>query len=445
MPELPEVETIKRGLEPLILNKVIREVKVDETTRKAFQGDEGDVVDAKVVGLRRRGKALLVDLSNGYTMLIHLRMTGQLIWRDDLFSLRTTSSDSPVRGYRISNTAPLRASNLPSISSEITASSSTEHGSFRDSKSSRSSSKNTASPSEITSSGTMSSKGESDLHISSKNIASLSGVEDEEMEECRDEVQDEYDEMMAHQFAAGHPSKNFMAELPNGQTRVTFVFDDGTLYFNDQRKFGFVKVISTTEVEKEKFIAELAKEPWEMSAQELFSQCQRHKNSPIKAVLLDQKVIAGLGNIYADESLFYASVHPAKRAGELTERQVERILEGAKNVMLASIDSGGSTMATYVKPDGSTGSYLENFAQVFRREGKRCLRCGEIIQKCRVAGRGTHYCPCCQEVPECFTEGKDGGNGADFENKKGKNRGKLKNSGRDNPSKKVAARGVRKA
>lgn len=312
MPELPEVETIKRGLEPLILKKKIVEVSVDPTTKKAFQGDEVNIVDATVTGLRRRGKALLIDLDSGYTMMIHLRMTGQLIWR------------------------------------------------------------------------------------------SANDGED---------------------FAAGHPSKNFTSELPNSQTRVTFVFEEGTLYFNDQRKFGFVKVIPTSEVEQEKFIAELAKEPWEMSTQELFRQCRRHGKAPIKAVLLDQKVIAGLGNIYADESLFYASVHPATRAGDLTERQVELILEGARSVMLASIDSGGSTMATYVKPDGSTGSYLENFAQVFRREGNPCIRCGEIIQKTRVAGRGTHFCPACQQIPPDGDKSATG----------------------DNPSKKMAARGAKKA
>ena len=288
MPELPEVETIRRGLEPLILKKKIVQVDVDTQTRKAFQGDEKDVVDTIVVGLRRRGKALLIDLSNGMTMMIHLRMTGQLIWR---------------------------------------------------------------------------------------------GIDERD------------------NFAAGHPSKNFMAELPNSQTRVSFVFEEGALYFNDQRKFGFVKVLSTEKVEEEKFIRELAKEPWEMTTKELFERCQRHAKAPIKAVLLDQKVIAGLGNIYADESLFYASVHPAKKAGELTEEQVALILEGAISVMMESIDSGGSTMATYVKPDGSTGSYLENFAKVFRREGRDCVRCGETILKTRVAGRGTHYCPKCQKKP----------------------------------------------
>lgn len=289
MPELPEVETIRRGLEPLILKKKIVQVDVDAQTRKAFQGDEKDVVDAIVVGLRRRGKALLVDLDNGMTMMVHLRMTGQLIWRGE----------------------------------------------------------------------------------------------------------DERDN-----FAAGHPSKNFMAELPNSQTRVSFVFEEGVLYFNDQRKFGFVKVLSTEKVEEEKFIRELAKEPWEMMPKELFERCQRHAKAPIKAVLLDQKVIAGLGNIYADESLFYAGVHPARKAGELTEEQVALILEGARSVMMESIDSGGSTMATYVKPDGTTGSYLESFAKVFRREGRDCVRCGETILKTRVAGRGTHYCPKCQKAPE---------------------------------------------
>ena len=293
MPELPEVETIKRGLEPLILKKKIVQVEVDPQTRKAFIGDEADVVDATVIGLRRRGKALLIDLDNGHTMMIHLRMTGQLIWR---------------------------------------------------------------------------------------------GENEED------------------NFAAGHPSKNFTDVLPNKQTRVSFVFEDGALYFNDQRKFGFVKVLPTEEVEQDKFIAELAKEPWEMSVQEFYTKCQKHGKSPIKAVLLDQKIIAGLGNIYADESLFYASVHPETRAGDLTETQIALILEGAQSVMMASIDSGGSTMATYVKPDGSTGNYLENFAQVFRREGKPCLRCGAIIEKSRVAGRGTHTCPNCQKPPKGFVK-----------------------------------------
>jgi len=330
MPELPEVETVRRGLMPFILSKKI--VQTLPEPGKCFQGEVKNVDGAVVTDIRRRGKALLIDLDNGYTLMIHLRMTGQLIWRD-LSLERVTALSSPVRGGSTSSTASLRASNSPGTSSPLTSS-------------------------------------------------------------C-----EAYDELMKHQFAAGHPSKNFTDELPNKQTRVIFEFTEGKLFFNDQRKFGFVKVMPTAEVEEDKFIAELAKEPWEMRPGELFEKCQRHGKSPIKAVLLNQKIIAGLGNIYADESLFYAGVHPACRAGNLSEMQVAKILEGACRVMTAAIDSGGSTMATYIRPDGTTGDYLEMFAQVFRREGKACPRCGAVIEKIRCAGRGTHICPRCQKMP----------------------------------------------
>ena len=303
MPELPEVETVRRGLKPFILNKKI--IQVLPEPGKGFIGRVEDVNGATVIDIRRRGKALLIDLDNQKTLMIHLRMTGQLIWRG--------------------------------------------------------------------------------------NGAKVGQVDD------------------AEQFAAGHPSKNFTAELPNSQTRVTFSFAEGKLFFNDQRKFGFVKVVPTDEVEQDKFISELAKEPWEMTADELYKCCMRHGRAPIKAVLLNQKLIAGLGNIYADESLFYASVHPATLAGALTETEVAKILEGACKIMAAAIDSGGSTMATYVRPDGTTGDYLEKFAQVFRREGQACHRCGATIEKSRVAGRGTHTCPKCQplkKMPVSATEGR---------------------------------------
>ena len=282
MPELPEVETIKRGLTKFILNKKIVQVEVFEG-KSVKNGELTSVVGATIIGLRRFGKALVIDLDNGISLMVHLRMTGQLIWR---------------------------------------------------------------------------------------------GKEN---------------------YAAGHPSENFMAELPNKQTRVLLKFEDGVLYFNDQRKFGFFKILETSEVEEDEFIKKLAKEPWKMEVKELYDKCQRHAKAPIKAVLLDQTIICGLGNIYADEALFFAKVHPATKAGTLSEKQVALILEGAREVMQASIDSGGSTMATYVKADGTRGDYLEKFAKVFRRDGKPCPRCGTIIEKIRVAGRGTHVCPECQK------------------------------------------------
>ncbi len=399
MPELPEVETVRRGLGKFILNKKI--VQVRPEPGKGFYGEVKNVNGATVVGLRRKGKALIVDLSNGWSMMVHLRMTGQLIWRGSL-SGRTSSLSSPVRGSRALSPAPLRASSSPRISSQLTSppgdqEASTKLTSPQDDQ--RISSQLTSPQgNQETNAEVNSARGEGE------DAAELTSVESDRntgsgVNSVRDALAliNADDEDAAHaSFAAGHPSKNFTAELPNGQTRVIFEFEDGNLFFNDQRKFGFVKVLPTEEVELDKFIMELGKEPWEMTAEELFEKCQRHGRAPIKAVLLNQKLIAGLGNIYADESLFYAGVYPAEKAGDLSLEQVGKLLEGARTTMEAAIDSGGSTMATYVRPDGTTGNYLENFAQVFRRDGKKCRRCGEVILKMRCAGRGTHYCPKCQ-------------------------------------------------
>ena len=281
MPELPEVETIRRGLESFIKDAKITKVKI--LCEKSFVGPKELIENQKLKTIRRKGKALLLDLENGITMMIHLRMTGQLIFRGD------------------------------------------------------------------------------------------------------------------ESFAGGHPTDSFFNELPDKQTRVEFELDNGKLFFNDQRKFGFVKILETVEVENDKFIKSLAKEPWEMGVAEFKGNLMRHKSQPIKATILDQKVIAGIGNIYADEALFFAKIHPKRETGSLSDNEIEQLLEGAKTTMQASIDSGGSTMKTYVKADGTKGDYLRLFAKVFRREGEPCKNCGTEIVKIRVAGRGTHICPNCQK------------------------------------------------
>lgn len=278
MPELPEVETIRRGLSKFIVKDQIKNTKI--LCEKSFIGKPQT---ATIKDIRRFGKALIIDLDNNSSLMIHLRMTGQLIY------------DGKER------------------------------------------------------------------------------------------------------YAAGHPSENFVDKLPNKQTRVIFELQNGTLYFNDQRKFGFIKVLKTKEVENDPFIKKLAKEPWQMAPEELYKKLQKHKTSPIKATILDQTIIAGLGNIYADEALFKTKIHPKTKSGELTKKQAKDLIDAAKYVMEKSIESGGSTLKDYKKADGTKGDYLDKFAQVFNRTGQECPRCSTIIEKIRVAGRGTHICPNCQK------------------------------------------------
>ena len=278
MPELPEVETIRRGLSKFIIKDKIKSTKI--LCEKSFIGTPQT---ATITNLRRFGKALIIDLDNGKSLMIHLRMTGQLIY------------DGKER------------------------------------------------------------------------------------------------------YAAGHPSENFVDQLPNKQTRVIFELENGTLYFNDQRKFGFVKVLETRGVENDPFIKKLAPEPWDITPEDFYSKLQKHKNSPIKAIILDQTIICGLGNIYADESLFMSKIHPARKAGAITKKEAAALIGMASKVMNTAIDSGGSTMKDYVKADGTRGDYLDKFAQVFNRTGEKCPVCGATIEKIKVAGRGTHICPHCQK------------------------------------------------
>ena len=180
-------------------------------------------------------------------------------------------------------------------------------------------------------------------------------------------------------------------------TRIYFEFTDGThLYFNDQRKFGFIKALDELGLAEDEFLKRLAPEPWDMSEEEFWQRLQRHQNSIIKAVILDQHVIAGVGNIYADEGCYLAGLYPGTRVKAISRETADELLHGLREVMQRSIDSGGSTMKDYVRADGTRGSYLEKFAQVFRRDGEACRKCGSEILKTRVAGRGTHYCPKCQ-------------------------------------------------
>lgn len=290
MPELPEVETIRAGLARLLPG--LQVVRADFDWPKSFPNAPADVrrflVGAKVIAVKRRAKALMIDLSTDYSLVIHLKMTGQLVFRG---------------------------------------------------------------PHE--------------------------------------------------RFGAGHPSDSLIGDLPDKSTRVTVGFDDGSrLFFNDQRKFGWMRLVPTPEIMELAFFKKLGPEPLngDFDAGVLESRAGRRRNSGIKAVLLDQTVLAGVGNIYADEALWGAKIHPATPTGKLTRRQFQKLYEELVYVLKLSIEKGGSTDRNYVDADGKKGSYL-SFARVFRREGLPCPRCGTTILKTKLAGRGTHFCPFCQRPP----------------------------------------------
>lgn len=286
MPELPEVETVRIGLQKLLPGRVVASVQYDWA--KSFPNTQQDIdqflIGAKVTGVRRRAKVLLIDLSTSYTLVGHLKMTGQLVF------------------------------------------------------------------------------------------------------------------MGEQRFGAGHPNDSLVGALPDRSTRVTIAFDDNSrLFFNDQRKFGWMRLLPTNEVQYTDFFKKVGPEPLEadFTSTVLYERLQRRKNTSIKAALLDQTVLAGVGNIYADESLWGAKIHPATLVKQLSEEQINALYKELIFVLKLAIEKGGSTDRHYVDAEGKKGSYL-SFARVFRREGQACPRCGATIEKSKVAGRGTHTCPMCQ-------------------------------------------------
>ena len=199
-------------------------------------------------------------------------------------------------------------------------------------------------------------------------------------------------------FGAGHPSHSLVGDLPDKSTRVTLAFEDGSkLFFNDQRKFGWMRLLPTPEVEQLDFFQKVGPEPLaaDFTPEQFIKRLQRRKKSGIKAVLLDQTVVAGIGNIYADESLWSAKIHPEQKVQDIPDSKLAKLYEALRTVLKLSIEKGGSTDRNYVDAAGKRGSYL-TFANVFRREGQPCARCGTTIIKTKVAGRGTHICTHCQ-------------------------------------------------
>lgn len=286
MPELPEVETIRRDLSGRLKGKRIarfdvRRPKLLKSPRTLF---ESKVVGARITSVKRRAKVLVVELSTDYAMLIHLKMTGQLVYR--------------------------------SVSGRLNT--------------------------------------------------------------------------------GGHPIAG-VSDVPNKYTYITFKFSDGSaLYFNDVRMFGYVRLAPTHELLQ--LFSHVGPEPLSRSftAGVLTERMLRHGRTSVKAALLDQTVVAGIGNIYADESLYVAGVRPGRRVGRLTRSDFGSLYRAVRAVLARAVEARGTSFDSYRDGLGRKGTYWEN-RMVYGRAGEKCRRCGAVLKRTIVAQRGTTYCPRCQK------------------------------------------------
>ncbi|OAB43269.1 DNA-formamidopyrimidine glycosylase [Paenibacillus glacialis] len=180
-------------------------------------------------------------------------------------------------------------------------------------------------------------------------------------------------------------------------THVVFHFNDGTeLRYKDVRQFGTMHLFATGEDLVSLPLSKLGLEPLDESfTLEQFKKILTGKKTKIKSVLLNQAYVVGIGNIYVDESLFKAGIHPEVTAGSLNESQLERLHTSIINILLESIEAGGSSIKSYVNGQGEMGMFQQQLL-VYGRENKPCVNCGSIIEKTVVGGRGTHFCPTCQ-------------------------------------------------
>ncbi len=195
----------------------------------------------------------------------------------------------------------------------------------------------------------------------------------------------------------GHPTEDFLGPLPSTHTRVIFKMNRGTLYFNDQRMFGWVITGKTEEINNLKFIKSLGPEPFDVD-EERFVKIFEKVKKPIKLALMDQEKISGVGNIYANDACWEAKVDPRRPANSLTAKQYRELFEGVKKVLREGIKYGGATAADakYIDLHGLGGHYQDHF-KTYDREGEHCLRDdGGTIHRMAMGGRGTYFCPKCQ-------------------------------------------------
>lgn len=283
MPELPEVETIKEELNRRTKGKKIIGVKVlwsgiVKTSLKKFAGA---LMNAKIAGVERRAKILVMPLENGFTILMHLKMTGQLI-----YDLRFTV----------------------------------------------------------------------------------------------------------------HSSRKILQEPKYKYARIIFFFKNrGALIFNDLRKFAYVKLVPNNRIGDIIGKEKLGPEPLtnDFTLEKFQDMLKKYPKRRIKQFLMDQMIIAGIGNIYADEICFYAKVAPVKQASDLTKGEIKLIFEGIKKILSRAIELRGSSVENYVDASGKKGNYAKEL-KVYDREDEKCFHCPGKIKRIKLGGRSSFFCPSCQ-------------------------------------------------
>lgn len=199
-------------------------------------------------------------------------------------------------------------------------------------------------------------------------------------------------------FIGGHPTKDMLGKMPNNHTRVIFSFSDGShLYFNDQRKFGWIRVIENGKLKMENLLGKLGPEPLkkEFTWQILKSNLLNHKSQPIKVAIMDQSVVAGVGNIYGSEACFDAKIDPRTKVKDLNGHQFQALYKGIVKALEEGIKRGGSTRVHFVDAEGHKGYFLD-YAFVYWQDKHPCKVCGTDIKKITLGGRGTYFCPSCQ-------------------------------------------------
>ena len=278
MPELPEVETVRKGLQKYVVGHKILNIEILHP--KIFEGDKSLVINSKITGARRVGKGLILDLGNKYSLAIHIKLTGQLVYR---------------------------------------------------------------------------------------------GKETEKIKVSLQKV----------------------GTIPGKFTHIVFDLDkNAKLYYNDMRRFGWIKVVKTDEVFKLPFFKDMGPEPFKDLTLEKFEQIL---NSPtkIKPLIMDQKKIGGIGNIYANDALYKAGIDPRRSAKSLTPEEIKTLYDAVLSVMKLSLENGGASELSFVNILGQEGNY-QNHTLIYGKTGQKCKKCGSKIIFFKLAGRGTYVCVNCQ-------------------------------------------------